>query len=125
MAYPGFFTIALYRVAHLLWNLNIPIIPRQISEYAHRKTGIDIHPGAEIGRRFFIDHGTGIVIGETATVGNDVKIYHGVTLGALNVSKDKAQTKRHPNIEDRVIIYSHATILGGDTTIGHDSVIGG
>lgn len=125
VAYPGFYATAIYRLSHLLWNLNVKIIPRIFTEYAHGKTGIDIHPGATIGESFFIDHGTGIVIGETTLIGNNVKIYQGVTLGALNVSKDKASTKRHPTIEDKVIIYSGATILGGDTVIGHDSVIGG
>lgn len=125
VAYPGFYATAVYRLSHLLWNLNVKILPRIFTEYAHGKTGIDIHPGATIGQSFFIDHGTGIVIGETTVIGNNVKIYQGVTLGALNVSKDKASTKRHPTIEDNVIIYSGATILGGDTIIGHDSVIGG
>lgn len=125
VAYPGFYATAIYRLSHLLWNLNVKIIPRIFTEYAHGKTGIDIHPGATIGDSFFIDHGTGIVIGETTVIGNNVKIYQGVTLGALNVSKDKASTKRHPTIEDNVIIYSGATILGGDTVVGHDSVIGG
>ena len=125
VAYPGFYATAIYRLSHLLWNLEVKILPRIFTEYAHGKTGIDIHPGATIGNSFFIDHGTGIVIGETTTIGDNVKIYQGVTLGALNVSKDKASTKRHPTIEDNVIIYSGATILGGDTIIGHDSVIGG
>ncbi|MDE3236008.1 MAG: serine acetyltransferase [Bacteroidota bacterium] len=125
VAYPGFYATAIYRLSHQLLKQDIKILPRLFTEYAHSKTGIDIHPGAEIGESFFIDHGTGIVIGETTTIGNNVKIYQGVTLGALNVSKDKAQTKRHPTIEDNVIIYSGATILGGDTVIGHDSVIGG
>jgi serine O-acetyltransferase len=125
VAYPGFYATAIYRLSHLLWNLNVKIIPRIFTEYAHGKTGIDIHPGASIGKSFFIDHGTGIVIGETTFIGDNVKIYQGVTLGALNVSKDKASTKRHPTIEDNVIIYSGATILGGDTIIGHDSIIGG
>lgn len=125
VAYPGFYATAIYRLSHLLWNLDVKILPRIFTEYAHGKTGIDIHPGAQIGNSFFIDHGTGIVIGETTIIGNNVKIYQGVTLGALNVSKDKASTKRHPTIEDNVIIYSGATILGGDTIIGHDSVIGG
>lgn len=125
VAYPGFYATAIYRLSHLLWNLSVKIIPRIFTEYAHGKTGIDIHPGATIGKSFFIDHGTGIVIGETTLIGDNVKIYQGVTLGALNVSKDKASTKRHPTIEDNVIIYSGATILGGDTVIGHDSVIGG
>jgi serine O-acetyltransferase len=125
LAYPGFFAIAIYRMANNLWNKKVPVLPRVISEYAHGKTGIDIHPGASIGKRFFIDHGTGIVIGETAIIGNDVKIYQGVTLGALSVSKDKAEEKRHPTIEDNVIIYANATILGGNTVIGRDSIIGG
>lgn len=124
-AYPGFYAIAFYRMAHALYNLNIPLIPRILMEFAHTKTGIDIHPGATIGKDFYIDHGTGIVIGETAVIGDHVKIYQGVTLGALSVSKDKANTKRHPTIEDNVIIYSGATILGGDTIVGHDSIIGG
>lgn len=125
LAYPGFFATYVYRISHQLWNQNVKILPRVISEYAHSKTGIDIHPGAAIGKSFFIDHGTGIVIGETTVIGNNVKIYQGVTLGALNVSKEKAHQKRHPNIEDDVIIYSGATILGGETTIGKESIIGG
>ncbi|MBY0479989.1 MAG: serine acetyltransferase [Chitinophagaceae bacterium] len=125
VAYPGFYATAIYRLSHLLWDLEVKILPRIFTEYAHSKTGIDIHPGATIGDSFFIDHGTGIVIGETTVIGNNVKIYQGVTLGALNVSKDKASSKRHPTIEDNVIIYSGATILGGSTIVGHDSVIGG
>ena len=125
LAYPGFFATYVYRISHQLWSQDVKIIPRVISEYAHSKTGIDIHPGAVIGKSFFIDHGTGIVIGETTVIGNNVKIYQGVTLGALNVSKEKANEKRHPNIEDDVIIYSGATILGGNTTIGRESIIGG
>ena len=125
VAYPGFYATAIYRLSHQLHKFGVTILPRIFTEYAHSKTGIDIHPCAEIGSSFFIDHGTGIVIGETSTIGNNVKIYQGVTLGALNVSKDKASTKRHPTIEDNVIIYSGATILGGSTIIGHDSVIGG
>lgn len=125
LAYPGFFATYVYRLSHQLWEQKVRILPRVISEYAHSKTGIDIHPGAVIGESFFIDHGTGIVIGETTVIGNHVKIYQGVTLGALNVSKEKANQKRHPNIEDHVIIYSGATILGGNTTIGRESVIGG
>ncbi|MCW1962043.1 serine O-acetyltransferase EpsC [Chryseobacterium viscerum] len=125
LAYPGFFATYVYRISHQLWTQKVKILPRVISEYAHSKTGIDIHPGATIGKSFFIDHGTGIVIGETTVIGNNVKIYQGVTLGALNVSKEKAHQKRHPNIEDDVIIYSGATILGGETTIGRESVIGG
>ena len=125
VAYPGFYATAIYRLSHQLYKQGVKILPRLFTEYAHSKTGIDIHPGANIGNTFFIDHGTGIVIGETTIIGNNVKIYQGVTLGALNVSKEKARTKRHPTIEDNVIIYSGATILGGDTVIGHDSVIGG
>ncbi|KYH07198.1 MULTISPECIES: serine O-acetyltransferase EpsC [Chryseobacterium] len=125
LAYPGFFATYVYRISHQLWSQEVKILPRVISEYAHSKTGIDIHPGATIGKSFFIDHGTGIVIGETTVIGNNVKIYQGVTLGALNVSKEKAHQKRHPNIEDDVIIYSGATILGGETTIGRESIIGG
>ncbi len=124
-AYPGFRAILTYRLAHPLYQLKIPIIPRLMSEYAHSETGIDINPGATIGESFFIDHGTGIVIGETSIIGNNVKIYQGVTLGALNVQKEEAKLKRHPTIEDNVIIYSGSTILGGNTVIGHDSVIGG
>ncbi len=123
--YPGFRALAVYRLAHEFCKLNIPLIPRILTENAHSVTGIDIHPAAEIGERFCIDHGTGLVIGETVEIGNDVKIYQGVTLGALSVRKEMAQTKRHPTIEDRVVIYSGATILGGDTIIGHDSIIGG
>ena len=123
--YPGFLAIAVHRIAHIFYKLNIPLIPRILSEDAHSKTGIDIHPGATIGERFCIDHGTGVVIGETSIIGNDVKIYQGVTLGALSVRKDLASTKRHPTIEDRVVIYSGATILGGQTIIGQDSIIGG
>lgn len=125
LSYPGFFATYVYRISHQLWIQKVKTLPRVISEYAHSRTGIDIHPGAEIGKHFFIDHGTGIVIGETTQIGDYVKLYQGVTLGALNVSKDKANKKRHPNIEDHVIIYSGATILGGETTIGRDSVIGG
>lgn len=125
VAYPGFYATAVYRLSHQLWQQNVKILPRIFTEYAHGKTGIDIHPGASIGDSFFIDHGTGIVIGETAIIKNNVKIYQGVTLGALNVKKEEAATKRHPTIEDNVTIYSSATILGGDTVIGHDSIIGG
>jgi serine O-acetyltransferase len=124
-AYPGFFAIAVYRIAHVFYSLEVPIFPRILSEVAHQRTGIDIHPGAKIGRSFFIDHGTGIVVGETTIIGDNVKIYQGVTLGALSVDKSLCATKRHPTIEDRVVIYSNATILGGETIIGHDSVIGG
>lgn len=123
--YPGFFTIALYRVAHSLHVLDIPLIPRILTEHAHSLTGIDIHPGAVIGPYFFIDHGTGIVIGETTRVGAHVKIYQGVTLGALSVDKNLANVKRHPTLEDHVIVYAGATILGGETRIGKNSIIGG
>lgn len=125
LAYPGFFAIAIHRIAHELWRSGIPIIPRLLSEYTHSKTGIDIHPAASIGKRFLIDHGTGMVIGETTVIGDDVKIYQGVTLGALSVSRGMAETKRHPTIGNRVVIYANATILGGHTFIGDDSVIGG
>ena len=125
LSYPGFFSIAVYRLAHELRTMNVPILPRVMTEYAHGKTGVDIHPGARIGESFFIDHATGTVIGETAVIGNNVKIYQGVTLGALFVRKSMANQKRHPTIEDNVIIYARSTILGGDTVIGHDSVIGG
>ncbi len=125
LAYPGFYATVVYRLSHHLYLQDLPTLPRLLSEYAHSKTGIDIHPGATIGRAFTIDHGTGIVIGETSNIGNQVKIYQGVTLGALNVDKTQASDKRHPTIEDNVIIYSGATILGGRTTIGHDSIIGG
>ena len=125
VAYPGFYATAVYRFSNRLWKQGVKILPRVFAEYAHSKTGIDIHPGAAIGDSFFIDHGTGIVIGETTVIGDNVKIYQGVTLGALSVNKDEAKTKRHPTIEDNVIIYSGATILGGDTVIGNNSVIGG
>jgi serine O-acetyltransferase len=124
-AYPGFHAIAIYRIAHEFYALEVPIFPRLLSELAHQRTGIDIHPGATIGRSFFIDHGTGIVIGETSVIGERVKIYQGVTLGALSVEKSLSASKRHPTIENGVVIYSNATILGGETVIGHDSVIGG
>lgn len=124
-AYPGFPAIAFYRIAHVFYELDVPIFPRILTETAHQRTGIDIHPGAKIGNSFFIDHGTGIVIGETTVIGEQVKVYQGVTLGALSVSKAMSSSKRHPTIGDRVVIYSNATILGGDTVIGHDSVIGG
>lgn len=123
--YPGFYALAFYRLAHGLYELKIPLIPRILTEYAHSKTGIDIHPGAKIGKHFFMDHGTGIVIGETCEIGERVKIYQGVTLGALSVDKSMASTKRHPTIEDGVVIYSGATILGGDTIVGKNSIIGG
>jgi len=124
-AYPGFYALCFYRIAHELLILDVPLLPRILTEHAHSKTGIDIHPGAVIGDHFFIDHGTGIVIGETAEIGNHVKLYQGVTLGALSVDKSLVYTKRHPTVQDHVIIYSGATILGGETVIGHNSVIGG
>jgi serine O-acetyltransferase len=123
--YPGFYAIAAYRLAHELHLLKVAGVPRVITEHAHSKTGIDVHPAAAIGESFCIDHGTGIVIGETTVIGNHVKIYQGVTLGALSVDKNDAEKKRHPTIEDRVVIYAGATILGGETNIGHDSIIGG
>jgi len=124
-AYPGFLAIAFYRIAHEFCRLGVPLFPRILSEIAHQRTGIDIHPGAHIGASLCIDHGTGIVIGETTVIGDHVKIYQGVTLGALSVHKSECSAKRHPTIEDRAVIYSNATILGGETVIGHDSVIGG
>jgi len=123
--YPGFFATYCYRIAHALDQLRIPLLPRMITEYAHKITGIDIHPGAEIGTPFSIDHGTGIVIGETTIIGNYVKLYQGVTLGALSVEKGKASSKRHPSIEDNVILYAGCTILGGETIVGRNSIIGG
>lgn len=125
LAYPGFYAIAVFRLAHELAALNVPLLPRLFTEIAHSRTGIDIHPAAVIGAPFFIDHGTGVVIGETTTIGKRVKIYQGVTLGALSVRKDKAKTKRHPTIEDDCILYSNATVLGGDTVIGAGSIVGG
>ena len=131
MAYPGMYAVTVHRLAHELYRLKVPVIPRIMSELAHSKTGIDIHPGATIGERFFIDHGTGVVIGETTVIGRNVKLYQGVTLGALSFPKDENTGmlmkghKRHPNVEDNVVIYAGATILGGDTVIGHDSEIGG
>ncbi len=126
-AYPGIMAITIYRLAHELHLLGVPIIPRIMTEYAHSKTGIDIHPGATIGEYFFIDHGTGIVIGETTIIGDNVKIYQGVTLGALSTrgGQNLRGTRRHPTIEDNVTIYANASVLGGDTVIGHDSIIGG
>ena len=127
--YPGVFAVTVYRIAHQLTHLDVPIIPRIMTEYAHSRTGIDIHPAAHIGNSFFIDHGTGVVIGETTEIGNRVRIYQGVTLGALSLPRETIDemrgTKRHPTIEDDVIIYSGATILGGDTVIGTRSIIGG
>ncbi|QEH37127.1 Serine acetyltransferase [Aquisphaera giovannonii] len=128
--YPGLAAISVYRLAHVLHGLGVPLIPRMMTEYAHGKTGIDIHPGARIGQRLFIDHGTGVVIGETTEIGDGVKIYQGVTLGALSFPRDESTgevvrgNKRHPTIEHDVVIYANATILGGDTVIGHHSVIG-
>jgi serine O-acetyltransferase len=125
LCYPGFLSIAIYRLAHELYLMEVPVLPRIMAEYAHSLTGVDIHPGARIGSSFFIDHGTGTVIGETTNIGNNVKIYQGVTLGALFVEKKMARKKRHPTIEDNVIIYARSTILGGDTVIGHDTIVGG
>ena len=128
-SYPGVFAVTVYRIAHRLYHLDVPLIPRIMTEYAHSRTGIDIHPAAHIGERFFIDHGTGVVIGETSVIGDRVRIYQGVTLGALSLPRDAMESlrtvKRHPTIEDDVVIYSGATILGGDTVIGARSVIGG
>ena len=127
LCYPGFYAITIYRLAHELYRLNVPLIPRIMTEYAHEKTGIDIHAGATIGEYFFIDHGTGIVVGETTVIGDSVKLYQGVTLGALSTrgGQKLRGKRRHPTIEDNVTIYAGATILGGKTTVGHDSVIGG
>ncbi len=125
LAYPGFFAIALHRIANQLHRLGGKLVARLVAEYAHRETGIDIHPAAQIGARFSIDHGTGVVIGATAVLGDGVKLYQGVTLGAASVRKDLSRTKRHPTIGHRVVIYSNATILGGDTEVGDDSIIGG
>ncbi|MFZ1977334.1 MAG: serine acetyltransferase [Bacteroidota bacterium] len=125
LAYPGFLAIAIYRFAHEFYSMHVPIFPRLLTEYAHEKTGIDIHPGAQIGLSFAIDHGTGIVIGESTIIGENVKIYQGVTLGALSVAKDMAKSKRHPTIEDNVVIYAQSVILGGETIVGRHSVIGG
>jgi serine O-acetyltransferase len=126
-SYPGLYAILVNRLAHELFLLGVPLIPRVMTEHAHSKTGIDIHPGATIGKYFFIDHGTGIVIGETTEIGDNVKIYQGVTLGALSTRGGQSlrNKKRHPTIEDNVTIYSNASVLGGDTVIGHDSIIGG
>ncbi|WP_153796187.1 serine O-acetyltransferase [Foetidibacter luteolus] len=125
VSYPGFYAITVYRIAHELVKLHVPVLPRILSEFAHRNTGTDIHPGAKIGVPFMIDHSTGIVIGATAIIGNNVSIYQGVTLGALQVSKELAEVKRHPTVEDNVIIYARTTILGGKTVIGRNSIIGG
>lgn len=125
MAYPGFYAIAIYRLSHELYKKGFPLVPRLMTEYAHRETGVDINPGAIIGDSFFIDHATGVVIGETTVIKNNVKLYQGVTLGALYVSKELENTKRHPTVEDNVTIYANATILGGQTVIGANSIIGG
>jgi serine O-acetyltransferase len=130
MSYPGFGAVTVYRIAHALWLLGAKIVPRMMTEYAHRTTGIDIHPGASIGESFFIDHGTGVVIGETTVIGDRVRLYQGVTLGALSlpsrrVRELRAGPKRHPTLEDDVIVYAGATILGGDTVIGKGAIIGG
>ncbi len=125
LAYPGFLAIAVHRMSHELYRLKVPLLPRLMSEWAHRETGIDIHPGAEIGASFAIDHGTGIVIGETSVIGDRVRIYQGVTLGALAVSKQLANRKRHPTIGNDVVLYANATILGGNTVVGDGSVVGG
>jgi serine O-acetyltransferase len=127
--YPGLEAVTVYRLAHLLYELEVPLIPRMMTEWAHSRTGIDIHPGARIGSHFFIDHGTGVVIGQTCEIGQRVKLYQGVTLGALSFATDTdgnlvRGTKRHPTLEDRVVIYANATILGGQTVVGHDSVVG-
>lgn len=128
-SYPGLMAVTVYRMAHALLHLEVPLLPRMMAEYAHSKTGIDIHPSAEIGRNFFMDHGTGVVIGGTAEIGDNVRLYQGVTLGALSLPAEQVErlrgTKRHPTIEDDVVIYAGATILGGDTVIGARSVIGG
>lgn len=125
LAYPGLQAISVHRIAHFFWRHGKKLLARMMSEHVHATTGIDIHPGAEIGRSFYIDHGTGVVIGETTTIGDHVKIYQGVSLGALSVSRKLLEQKRHPTIEDHVTIYAGATILGGDTVVGHHSVVGG
>jgi len=125
LAYPGFLALAFYRIANALHRQGIPLVPRMIAEIGHSRTGADIHPAARIGHSCCIDHGTGLVIGETAVIGDNVKLYQGVTLGALSVAKTLSGTKRHPTIEDRVVIYANATVLGGDTIVGADSIIGG
>ncbi|MCH7883720.1 MAG: serine acetyltransferase [Planctomycetes bacterium] len=130
LAYPGLLAISVHRLAHKLYQLGVPLMPRIMSEWVHRQTGIDIHPGARIGRNFFIDHGTGVVIGETTDIGDNVKLYQGVTLGALSFAKDERgriirETKRHPTVQDKVTVYANAIILGGETVIGQGAVIGG
>ncbi len=125
LAYPGFLATAVYRIAHVLYTIDVPLVPRLLAEWAHRETGIDIHPGAQIGESFAIDHGTGIVIGETSTIGDRVRMYQGVTLGALAVNKRLANRKRHPTIGNDVVLYANATILGGNTVVGEGSIVGG
>jgi len=125
LSYPGFQAVAVHRMAHFFWTRQVPLIPRMMNELVHTRAGIDIHPGAQIGESFFVDHGTGVVIGETSIIGKNVKIYQGVTLGALSVKKEAGGRKRHPTIEDDVTIYANATILGGETVIGRGSIIGG
>ncbi|MGY6561788.1 MAG: serine O-acetyltransferase EpsC [Luteibaculaceae bacterium] len=125
LSYPGFLALKVHRIAHVLYQYEVPLIPRFCAEWAHSKTGIDIHPGASIASPVFIDHGTGVVIGETTKIGQYVKIFQGVTLGALAVSRDKRFEKRHPTVEDHVVLYAGCVILGGDTTIGHNTVVGG
>lgn len=125
LAYPGWYATAVHRLAHVLYTERVPLVPRLLSETAHRRTGVDIHPGARIGRRFAVDHGTGVVIGETAVVGDRVRVFQGVTLGALFVAKELARTKRHPTVEDDVVLYANATVLGGETVVGAGSTIGG
>ena len=124
LAYPGFYAITMYRMSHELWLLDVPILPRMISEYAHSVTGTDIHPGAKIGKSFFVDHATGVVIGETSIIGDNVTIYQGVTLGGIKVEKELKNIKRHPTILNNVTIYANATILGGDVVIGENCIIG-
>ncbi|WP_178990107.1 serine O-acetyltransferase EpsC [Winogradskyella schleiferi] len=124
LAYPGFYAITMYRISHILWQLDVPVLPRMISEYAHGITGADIHPGADIGNSFFIDHATGVVIGETSIIHDNVILYQGVTLGGITVEKALKGVKRHPTILDHVTIYANATILGGDVIIGEHSTIG-
>ena len=125
LCYPGFYAVMVHRLAHIAYRLNVAVMPRVMSVYAHTQTGIDIHPGAQIGEHFYIDHGTGVVIGETCVIGRNVRIYQGVTLGATFVDKELRGVQRHPTIEENVIIYAGSTILGGDTVIGHDTIIGG
>ncbi len=125
LAYPGFYATLCHRLAHVLYRAKLTVLPRLVAELARERTSVDIHPGATIGRRFMIDHGSGVVVGETAVIGNGVKLYQGVTLGALTVEKQAAGNKRHPTLGDHVVVYANATILGGDTLIGHDSIIAG